>query len=445
MKHRLLILLAAMALLSACASSRPLLSGNDRAGSGHAPTAKVSAMNSRRDIVLTVANPLEPSAMHAGSSLLGYTPSRYYGAGQRAVTTLAALKKRYRLREITGWPIKALDAYCIVVETPAGMDRETLLKALASDDRVQLAQPLQDYSVYAEKAPPTPRDNDPYVNLQRGFVETDAALAHRYSQGDGVHVAIVDTGVDTMHPDLKGRIRDVHNMVDDDAAAFNHDSHGTEVAGVIAADGDNHRGIVGIAPGAVLSVYKACWYSAVAGAGAHCNSFTLAKALAAIIDTDARIVNLSLGGPADPLLNKLLLQILEQGRIVVAALPPDGNLDGFPVDAPGVIIVRMSGSSVALPGVLNAPGKDILTTQPDGGYDFTSGSSMAAPHVTGIAALLLSIAPRLDVRTVHDLLLRSSRVSGGTLQVNAASAVAALRRAREAKPGAPPAPPGKTR
>jgi DMSO/TMAO reductase YedYZ molybdopterin-dependent catalytic subunit len=89
MKHRFLILLAAVALLSACASTHPLLSGNDRAG--HAPTASVSAMNSRRDIVLTVANPLGPSAMHAGSSLLGYTPSRYYGAGQRAATTLAAL------------------------------------------------------------------------------------------------------------------------------------------------------------------------------------------------------------------------------------------------------------------------------------------------------------------------------------------------------------------
>jgi subtilisin family serine protease len=434
MKYRFFILVATVAMLSACATSRPIVSGNDRASLGHTPAANVAAMSSQRDIVLTVANPLEPTAMHAGSSLLGYTPSRYYGAGQRAATTLAALKKSYNLREVTGWPIKALDAYCIVVETPAGVDRDALLKKLARDDRVQLAQPLHDYSVYAERSSAARQDNDPYANLQRGFVETDAALAHNYSQGNGVHVAIVDTGVDTMHPDLKGRIRDLHNMVDDDAAAFNHDSHGTEVAGVIAADGDNHRGIVGMAPEAILSIYKACWYAPAPDAGARCNSFTLAKALAAIIDTDARIINLSLGGPADPLLNKLLVKILEQGRIVVAALPPDGNLDGFPVDAPGVIIVRMSDNSAVLPGVLNAPGKDILTTQPDGGYDFTSGSSMAAPHVSGIAALLLSLAPELDARTVHTLLLRSSKVSNGTLQVNAASAVTALRRTQKAIP-----------
>lgn len=167
--------------------------------------------------------------------------------------------------------------------------------------------------------------------------------------------------------------------------------------------------------------------------GARCNSFTLAKALAAIIDTDVRIVNLSLGGPADPLLTRLLARILEQDRIVVAALPPDGSVDGFPVDAPGVIVVRMSARLTASHGVVSAPGNDILTTQPGGGYDFTSGSSTAAPHVSGIAALLLSLAPALDARTVHDLLLRSSRISHGTLEVNAEAAVATLRQTQRAE------------
>lgn len=426
-----LILLAAAAL-SACASSRPMAPQDDHASLGRAPVVNASAMDSQRDIVLAVANPIDPPAMHAGSSLLGYAPSKFYGAGQRAAATLAALKQSYGWREVTGWPIKALDVYCVVLKTPPGMSRDALLKALAKDDRVQLAQPLHDYAVYADKPQDAHQDNDPYASLQRGFVETDAALAHNFSEGDGVHVAIVDTGVDTMHPDLKGRIRDLHNMVDDNAAAFNHDGHGTEVAGVIAANGDNHRGIVGMAPKAVLSIYKACWYPTDPHAGARCNSFTLAKALAAIIDTDARIVNLSLGGPADPLLDKLLARVLQQGRIVVAALPPDGNADGFPVDAPGVLVVRVSGTTAAAPGILSAPGIDILTTQPDGGYDFTSGSSMAAPHVSGIAALLLALSPRLDGRTVRDLLLRSSKVSNGTLQVNAASAVKALR-------GKPPA------
>jgi subtilisin family serine protease len=236
------------------------------------------------------------------------------------------------------------------------------------------------------------------------------------------------------HLDLQGRISDTHNMVDDDASAFNRDSHGTEVAGIIAANADNHQGIVGIAPKAELSVYKACWYPPASNTGARCNSFTLAKALAGIIDTDARIVNLSLGGPTDPLLNMLLAKLLNQGRIVITAMPPDGVVGGFPDSAPGVIVVRVSGASTAPPGVLSAPGNDILTTQPGGGYDFTSGSSMAAAHVTGIAALLLTLAPKMDANAVHDLLLRSSKVSSGTLQVNAAAAVSALRRAQKATP-----------
>ncbi len=434
MKYGVLILVAAAMASSACASSRPMAPPDNHANPSRTSVIDVSSMDSQRDIVLAVANPLDPPAIHAGASLLGYVPSGYYGAGQRAVSTLAALKQSYGLREVTGWPIKALDLYCVVFEPPPGMARDALLKALAKDDRVQLAQPLHDYSVYAERSQGARQYNDPYVNLQRGFVETDAPIAHNFSQGNGVHIAIVDTGADMMHPDLQGRIRDMRNLVDDDTVAFNHDSHGTEVAGVIAANADNHQGIVGMAPKATLSVYKACWYLPPPNAGARCNSFTLAKALAGIIDTDARIINLSLGGPADPLLNMLLARLLSQGRIVIAAMPSDGAADGFPDDASGVIVVRVSAASVASPGVLSAPGNDILTTQPGGGYDFTSGSSMAAAHVSGIAALLLSLAPELDARAVHELLLRSSKVSNGTLQVNAASAVAALRSTRKATP-----------
>jgi len=107
-------------------------------------------------------------------------------------------------------------------------------------------------------------------------------------------------------------------------------------------------------------------------------------------------------------------------------MPPEGSNGGFPDNAPGVIVVRTSNAAAAPPGVLSAPGTDILTTQPSGGYDFTSGSSMAAAHVSGIIALMLSMAPKLDARTVHQLLQQSSKASGGVTQVNAAGAVEAL-------------------
>jgi subtilisin family serine protease len=273
------------------------------------------------------------------------------------------------------------------------------------------------------------RYNDPYVDLQRGFAEIDAALAQRVSQGKGVDVALVDTGVDIKHPDLKGRIRGVHDMLDDSVAALGGDRHGTEVAGIIAAVGGNNLGIVGVAPKARLSVYQACWHPA-GKSTAHCNTFTLAKALAALIDTDIRVINLSLGGPPDPLLELLLMALLRQDRIVVVAMPPDGRIEGFPAATPGVIVVRSAQSSKAPAGVMDAPGEDILTTQPNGRYDFASGSSLAAAHVSGIAALLLSLSPDLHANAARRILQRSSTIPGVNHSVNAAAAVEALTEAR---------------
>jgi len=428
----LLVATLLFSALTACAPIRPAVADGSTPATP-AASADVAAMDSRRDIVLAVVNPLEPAGTHAGSNLLGYVPAASYGAGQRALSALAELERSYDMREVAGWPIKALGLYCVVVHPPAGVDRDALIAKLAADQRVQLAQPLQEYAVYGQDPSPDGRRyNDPYTDLQRGFVETHAALAHEVTQGEGVQVAVVDTGIDAHHPDLAGHVRDGGDAVggSDDARG---DRHGTEVAGIIAAVGDNHQGMVGMAPKAHLSAYRACWYPDPK-AGARCNSFTLAKALSAVNDTDARVVNLSLGGPADPLLGKLLGQLLDQGRIVVAALPPGGNTGGFPDGAPGVIVVRSSDTTPAPPGVVSAPGNDILTTQPGGGYDFSSGSSMATAHVSGILALLLSISPRLDARTAHDILLRTSSVNHGVLEVNAAAAVAALRPAT----GTPP-------
>ncbi|MET0548629.1 MAG: S8 family serine peptidase [Xanthomonas sp.] len=434
MKLRLACLFFACLGLGACAHAAPAAVA-DPVPAAKAPSLDPSpTLDSQRQIVLAVANPMAAPSRHAGSNLLGYASARYYGAGTQAVATLDALNKRYGLRQVAGWPIKALGLYCVVLEPAPGSDREALLAQLAKDERVALSQPLQDFGTYsadsqATAAPAQPlRYNDPYVDMQRGFAATNAATAQTLSQGQGVDVAIVDTGVDTAHPDLRGRLRTTRDLVAADPGAFNRDAHGTEVAGIIAAGSNNHLGIVGMAPKAMLDVYKACWYPQRPGAGAGCNSFTLAKALAAIGDTRTRIINLSLGGPADPLLRKLLEQLLRDGRIVVAAMPPNGRMDGFPDGIPGVIVVRSSAAAPAPAGVLSAPGEDILTTQPNGNYDFTSGSSMATAHVSGVVALLLALAPQLDARSVHELLLRTSRTRDGALQVDAAAAVQALPR-----------------
>jgi hypothetical protein len=418
-------LLAAAAALGGCAHApAPALrggAGEDATivGGGHA-----AEIDGQRDIVVTLANPVVPPGAHAASNILGYGIGSGYRNGQRAMSVLAELKQRYALREIAGWPIVPLGVYCAVLRPAPGVDRDVLLEALSRDERLRIAEPLHEYDLYARPSAAAVRYNDPYVGLQHGLADIDAASAQRTSRGKGVDVALVDTGVDLAHPDLKGRIRGTYNLVDGDAAAFNADRHGTEIAGVIAAVGDNHEGIVGVAPEATLSVYKACWHSA-APAYARCNTFTLAKALAAIVDAGPRIVNLSLGGPPDPLLEQLLEALLRQDRIVVAAMPPSGRVEGFPAATSGVIVVRSAQAEAAPAGVVDAPGTDILTTQPNGRYDFASGSSLAAAHVSGIAALLLALSPELDADGVRRILRRSA-AGGGNGLVNAAAAVAAL-------------------
>ena len=158
------------------------------------------------------------------------------------------------------------------------------------------------------------------------------------------------------------------------------------MAGVIAAVANNHVGIVGIAPLARLEVFEACWQIAPAGDEAVCNTFTLAQALAGALAAGTPLVNLSLAGPADGLLTALVERGIKRGVVFVAAAAPDA---GFPGSIPGVI--RAAGAAEPLPeGALAAPDLHILTTRPNGQYDFESGTSVSCAELTGVIALLMS-------------------------------------------------------
>jgi subtilisin family serine protease len=354
----------------------------------------------QRLIVVAFANPSEPIASHAGSSLQAYDGAPRYAAGDSARAASAALAADYQLREVAAWPIQPLKLHCVLFEIAPQLSRDALLAELARDPRVRLAQPLQTFSTLGHSY------NDPYVDLQRGFRQIDADDAQQWSRGDGVRVAVIDTGVDTSHPDLKGQLALSRNLVDDDAAQFRRDRHGTAVAGVIAAVANNSEGIVGIAPGVQLLVFKACWALRAGSDEAQCNSFTLAQALVAAIESGARIVNLSLGGPADPLLEQLLRYAIGKGQIVVGAVPPSGRRDGFPIGVAGVIAVDSDDQPItAAQQVLRAPGHEILSLAPGGHYDYASGSSLAAAHVSGALALLLAMDRHLDADAARQRLM----------------------------------------
>lgn len=391
-----------------------------------APVAAAAEMQAIRErperlIVVAVANPKAGGSVAAGSTTAGYASLQPYLAGAHARQAIDDLERSHGLKQLAAWPIQALRLHCAVLELPAGVAREEMVRALSRDPRVEIVQPLQTFHGQGNT---DPAYNDPYASLQRGFAEVEAAPAHLGSRGQGVSVAIIDTGVDASHPDLQGRIASARNLVDRDAAQFGRDRHGTEVAGVIAAVANNRLGIVGIAPEATLRIYKACWQHE--GAGARCNSFTLALALAAGLDDGARVINLSLAGPSDELLGRLVKHAIAQGRIVVGAVPADGSLDGFPLGVAGVIAVDSTGRAPR-GGVLEAPGRDILTLVPGGHYDFGSGSSLAAAHVSGVVALLLATREAPPPASVRALLERSRPSADGAGSISACGAMAALR------------------
>lgn len=387
-----------------------------------------ASYDAARMIVVAVADKPDPQP-GAGATLRGYAALPGYAGGSRAVAAAARLSRDYGLREMSAWVIEPLRLRCMVFALPPAADRDELLGRLQHDRRVRLAQPLQEFSTYTLPPPATAARtyNDPYVGLQHSFSAIAAAGAQRATHGDGVRIALIDTGVDAAHPDLDGRIAEQRDFV---AAAANDagtpERHGTEVAGVISAVANNRLGIVGIAPAARLSVYRACWPLAPQASAARCNSYTLALALGAALASDARIINLSLGGPRDPLLELLLQQALARGTVVVGAVPPDRRMDGFPVGVAGVIAVVSAEDPATAEAVLRAPGRDILTLEPGGHFDYASGSSLATAHVTGAVALLLALKPRQPATELQALLRRSQ--GEGRASIDACAAVAALQR-----------------
>ena len=374
-----------------------------------------------RYIIAAVDN--EPIAFiaHAGGTPRGYDSIADYGPSLRARKTLRAVESEYDLREVDSWPIESLGMHCAVLELPAGADRASMLSRLQQDKRIRLTQPLQSFATRTEY-------NDPYVDLQRGFKQMDVAGAHPWSRGEGIKIAIIDTGVDIDHPDLRGTVAAAANFVDADDRQFRRDRHGTEMAGVIAAVANNNEGIVGIAPGARLLVFKACWQAQSDADAARCNSFTLARALAAAFDAHAQIINMSLAGPEDPLVGDLIREGLRRGVLFVGAAADD-NGAGSVLHQPGVIEVASSESHSSMSSAVYAPGHEILTLLPQGHYDFASGTSIATAQVSGVVALMLARHPGLSA-TAALRVLRDSSTSGaeegGFKQVNACAAVITL-------------------
>ena len=417
-------LIAVLACAAAAAAGATAAGEPARGGAPAVPPAAGATALPR--IVVAFANEPQSAPGPAGSTGRRYAGGAY-GVSQRAALTARRVAADYALREVASWPIRELAMHCVVYEIGGGRTAGEVLAALARDARVALAQPLNEFHTLTAPAAPAPYD-DPLYDLQANLPVLGVPQAQRRAQGAGVRIALIDTAVDERHPDLAGRIVRSRDFVGAGRGAGGSQRHGTAMAGIIAAVAGNGIGIVGIAPRAELEVYAACWQLEPDRDAAACNTFTLARALAAALESGAPLVNLSVAGPEDALLTALIATGIRRGVIFVGARDADG---GFPAAIPGVIGAAGSEAGALPPGTLAAPARHVLTLRPQGQYDFESGTSVAAAEITGVIALVLSAArTRLSAAALLELLrpAPTAVAAGGADPAGAVNAAVALER-----------------
>jgi subtilisin family serine protease len=181
----------------------------------------------------------------------------------------------------------------------------------------------------------------------------------------------------------------------------------------MVAHANNGTGIVGIAPDSKVLALKSCWPLTKGSIDAVCNSFTLALAINKAIALNVDILNLSLSGQQDPLLDQLIRKAIDKGIIVVAASEFSEQADNFPASMTNVIGVQTNEVSDSMAGIkqrISAPGTEILTTFPKSSYDFISGSSFSAAHISGMVALLLENNAELKTNEISKI-LKTTKIS----------------------------------
>ena len=320
-----------------------------------------------------------------------YRPNTSYGGdyddGQTAVARhrlALRIARRHGLDLVQdGWPMPLIGVDCFVMRVPASLSIDGTIAQISHDPEVAWSQPMQVYRTQGGGGS-TP---DPLFLAQPATTLWHLADLHRMATGKGVAVAVIDSRVDVRHPDLVGQFIADRDFVG--GRADGPEVHGTGVAGLIAAKADNGIGIAGIAPAARLMALRACWQTGPGEAApTMCNSLSLAEAIDFAIRHAARIINLSLAGPNDLLLSRLIEVAQEHGIAVVAAFDPNLPGGGFPASAAGVIAVDEQSRMASTPaGVYDAPGRDVPTTEPGGRWFVVNGSSYAAAQVSGLIAL----------------------------------------------------------
>lgn len=268
--------------------------------------------------------------------------------------------------------------------------------AAAAEADPAIAYVVIDSEVRASKGPPPPPP-PPAETVPPGITQIGAPQAWGLSTGAGVKVAVIDTGISLTHPDLAGHVTSGPNFVSETKPPNDDNGHGSHVAGTIGAI-DNEIGVVGVAPGTRLYAVKVL----------NKNGMGWTSDVAAGIDWAAangmQVANMSLGGGYSEIQDIACANAEAAGVLLIAAAGNSGNANpgestvGYPAALPSVVAVSAvnasnviaSFSSTGPEVALSAPGVSIQSTWKGSGYYTASGTSMAAPHVAGSAALAIA-------------------------------------------------------
>jgi subtilisin family serine protease len=307
-----------------------------------------------------------------------------YGSAQaRSARQFLArrIARDHGLKLVDAWPMPLIELNCFIMAVPDGRSVTDVAKEVSKDPAVEFVEPMH---IYEAKGLPLAY-NDPLFAAQPDARLWRLADLHQISTGKGVTVAVIDSGIEATHPDLIGQVSVSRNFVAGRPPVA--ERHGTGVAGIIAAKAGNGVGIVGVAPDARLMALRACWQQSSQSAASYCDSLSLAKALHFAIEGGAQVINMSLAGPPDALLSRLLDVAMKRDMAIVAAFDKNQADGGFPASKPGVIAVSDEALAVRARRVYTAPGRDVPTTQPGGKWNLVNGSSYSAAHVSGLVAL----------------------------------------------------------
>jgi hypothetical protein len=318
-----------------------------------------------------------------------------------------ALQRRHRLTRIESQRLALTGTTMFRWRIPDRRSVPAVIRALEADRVVASAQPNYLYTLQEDAAKP---DAVPEGDAaQYELAKLHLPQAHALAKGDGITIAVIDSGIDATHPELAGSVTGALDVV---APSAPLNKHGTAIAGLIAA----HGKLMGAAPNArILNVRT----FGAAGTG---NTFNILRALDWATASGARIINMSFAGPADPMIQRGLEAASKKGIILVAAAGNAGETSPplYPAAYPNVIAVSGTdaddkifvqsnrGRHIAIA----APGADIFVAIPGGGYEVSSGTSYSAAEVSGIIALMLERKPNLTPEGARSILAATAKDIG---------------------------------